>query len=612
MALRSTKNRLSEALRSTLNEVVWVSLLFAAAGALIALRYLTGLPNERAWQSVYVFGAAAGVFFVGHFVLLLLLVLPLTRLSPKAARAGTFALTFALLVALVTDTFVYQQYHFHINWVMIDLALVGGRDVFSFSTGMMLRIAFLVVCLGLLAAVLVWVGARLKNRAGSAWLCLAVLAGYVAVNGVHAYAVSQGVKSVTVLKERIPLYFPIRGNRLLAKFGLEPVVQDTVKLGEVVGSFKYPLNTLTYGKGSGLNVLILAIDSLRADMVDAKTMPNLTAFKQKALAFEDHYSGGNATRAGIFSLFYGLPPFYWDSALASNVPSAMVSGFQSAGYDVTAFTTATLLRPEFYATVFAGVPNLRMGSTKGNGVAARDVESVDDFEKWLTTKAPNKKFLSFMFLDSAHALDFPADLDVPYKDYWKTVDRLRLSPDFDPKPFLNRYKNSAYWQDVLIGRVLGILKKTGRLKDTIVIVTADHGEEFNDSKLNYWGHNGNFSKAQIKVPLTVYWPGMTPQTINYRTTAYDVSTTLMKRILNVQNPTQDYSVGRDLFETTPRDVFYAGSYNEDAMVAGDDVLLVKISGAMEGHKLDDWRETETGPLKALVPDYLKMRGKYRQ
>ena len=145
MALRSTKNRLSEALRSTLNEVVWVSLLFAAAGALIALRYLTGLPNERAWQSVYVFGAAAGVFFVGHFVLQLLLVLPLTRLSPKAARAGTFALTFALLVALVTDTFVYQQYHFHINWAMIDLALVGGRDVFSFSTGMMLRIAFLVV-----------------------------------------------------------------------------------------------------------------------------------------------------------------------------------------------------------------------------------------------------------------------------------------------------------------------------------------------------------------------------------------------------------------------------------------------------------------------------------
>ena len=452
----------------------------------------------------------------------------------------------------------------------------------------------------------------MKNRAGAAWLCLAVLAGYVAVNGVHAYAVSQGVKSVTVLKERIPLYFPIRGNRLLAKFGLEPVVQDTVKLGEVVGSFKYPLNTLTYGKGSGLNVLILAIDSLRADVVDAKTMPNLTAFKQKALAFEDHYSGGNATRAGIFSLFYGLPPFYWDSALASNVPSAMVSGFQSAGYDVTAFTTATLLRPEFYATVFAGVPNLRMGSTKGNGVSARDVESVDDFEKWLTTKDPNKKFLSFMFLDSAHALDFPADLDVPYKDYWETVDRLRLSPDFDPKPFLNRYKNSAYWQDVLIGRVLGILKKTGRLKDTIVIVTADHGEEFNDSKLNYWGHNGNFSKAQIKVPLVVYWPGMESQTVDYRTTAYDVSTTLMKRVLNVQNPTQDYSVGRDLFETTPRDVFYAGSYNEDAMVAGDDVLLVKISGAMEGHKLDDWRETETGPLKALVPDYLKMRGKYRQ
>ena len=87
MALRSTKNRLSEALRSTLNEVVWVSLLFAAAGALIALRYLTGLPNERAWQSVYVFGAAAGVFFVGHFVLQLLLALEPQGRSCRHLRA---------------------------------------------------------------------------------------------------------------------------------------------------------------------------------------------------------------------------------------------------------------------------------------------------------------------------------------------------------------------------------------------------------------------------------------------------------------------------------------------------------------------------------------------
>lgn len=84
------------------------------------------------------------------------------------------------------------------------------------------------------------------------------------------------------------------------------------------------------------------------------------------------------------------------------------------------------------------------------------------------------------------------------------MDRLELSPEFDSAPFFNRYKNLAYWQDVLIGQVIDIFEKSGRLENTIVIITADLGEEFNDSKLNYWGHNGNFSKAQIQIPLVIY------------------------------------------------------------------------------------------------------------
>ena len=607
-----TRRKLSDSFRAQLNETVWLSVLFAVAGALIALRYLTGLPDAQWWQSVYVFLAACGVFFVGHLLLQAALVLPWARFKSRWRRLVAFLLTLFLLVALVADTFVYQQYRFHINWPMIDLALVGGREVFAFSTGMWLRIAFLVCCLAGFSGLLVWLAGKLQSRGRAVWWCLAILVGYVVVNGVNAYSVSQNVKTVTVLTERIPLYYPIRANRLLTKFGLVAVGDEKLNLADKSGSFRYPLNPLQYGKSQDLNVLILAVDSLRADVVDEKTMPNVTAFKKKAITFLDHYSAGNATRAGIFGLFYGLPPFYWQSALSTNIPSAMVTGFQQAGYEVSTFTTSTLMRPEFYATVFSSVRPLRMGSERGSGVAERDVESVDDFEVWLENRDPEKKFMSFMFLDSAHAVTFPSDLDVPYKDYWKDVNRLELGPDFDPVPFFNRYKNSAFWQDVLIGRVLKILEKNGRLNDTIVMITSDHGEEFNDSQLNYWGHNGNFSKAQIQIPLVVYWPGMKPSTINYRTTAYDVSATLMKRVLNIQNPLEDFGVGKDLLDASPREVFLAGSYNEDAIVAGDKVLLIKMSGAMQGHSLKDWKEIDDDGLKKWVPLYLQMRGKYRQ
>lgn len=390
------------------------------------------------------------------------------------------------------------------------------------------------------------------------------------------------------------------------------VGEEKLSLSEKVGSFRYPLNELTLGKGTDFNVLILAIDSLRADVVDAKTMPNLTKLQQRAMVFREHYSAGNATRAGVFGLFYGLPPFYWQSALSTNVPSSLVSGFQQAGYEISAFTTATLLKPEFYATVFSSVRPLRMSSDKGETTAERDQDSVDDFEEWLGRLDSNKRFMSFMFLDGVHALDFPKELDVPYDEYWEEVDRLKLSPDFDPREYFNRYKNAAYWQDVLIGRVLQILEKNGRLDDTIVVVTSDHGEEFNDSKLNYWGHNGNFSDAQIKIPLVISWPGMPAQQISHRTTAYDVGATLLKRVLEVQNPIEDFSVGKDLFDPKGREVFFVGSYNEDAIVAGNEVLLIKMSGALEGHSLKDWKEIDAAPLKKWVPAYLQMRGKYRQ
>lgn len=209
------------ALRTQLNEIGWLAVLFAVVGATVALRYMTGLLGTQWWQYLYVFGAAAGVFFIGHFLLQLWLVLPLSRLSSCGGRGMAFGLTFILLVSLVTDTFVYQQYRFHINWAMIDLAFVGGRDVFSFSTGMILKIAFLVGCLARLSFIVVWSTTRLKIKA--IWPCVCILVGYLAVNAVSAYSVSQNVKPVTVLAERIPLYYPIRANTLLSKFGLVAV-----------------------------------------------------------------------------------------------------------------------------------------------------------------------------------------------------------------------------------------------------------------------------------------------------------------------------------------------------------------------------------------------------
>lgn len=596
--------------RGQINEIAWLAVLFSVVGAVIASRYLTGLASTQWWQYLYVIVAAAGVFFIGHVLLQVLLVLPVVRLNTKLGRTVAFGLTWILLIALVTDTFVYQQYRFHINWAMIDLALVGGNEVFTFSVAMMIRIVLLIIVLGIMAAALVW-GAT-KNRGKALWPCVVILTSYLCVNLVNAYSVAQNIKSITVLSDRVPLYYPIRANTFLSRLGLVVLQEEQINRPNVFTAFRYPLNNVVYGKGENLNVVIVAIDSLRSDVVTPEIMPNLTKIAKGGISFQDHYSSGNATRSGIFGLFYGLPPFYWQAALSSSTSPALMNGFIDAGYDIGVFSTATLKRPEFYSTVFSRVRPLRMGSEGSGGVIDRDIESIKDFENWLSNRDVNQKFMSFIFLDSVHAVAVPESEQLPYKNYWEDINHLELGPDFDPVPYFNRYKNSAYGADILIGKILDILRDKKLLSNTVVVVTSDHGDEFNDSGLNYWGHNGNFSQAQIKIPLVMYWPGINAQVVKHRTTAYDVSATLLKRVLAAQNPLEDFGVGQDLFDSKPREVFFVGSYNEDAIVAGDEVLLIKMSGALEGHSLKDWKEIDSAPLKKWVPAYLQMRGKYRQ
>ncbi len=596
--------------RGQINEIAWLAVLFSVVGAVIASRYLTGLASTQWWQYLYVIVAAAGVFFIGHVLLQVLLVLPVVRLNTKLGRTVAFGLTWIFLIALVTDTFVYQQYRFHINWAMIDLALVGGNEVFTFSVAMMIRMVLLIIVLGIMAAVLVW-GAT-KNRGKALWPCVVILTSYLCVNLANAYSVAQNIKSITVLSERVPLYYPIRANTFLSRFGLVVLQEEQINRPNVFTAFRYPLNNVVYGKGEDLNVVIVAIDSLRSDVVTPEIMPNLTKIAKGGISFQDHYSSGNATRSGIFGLFYGLPPFYWQAALSSSTSPALMNGFIDAGYDIGVFSTATLKRPEFYSTVFSRVRPLRMGSEGSGGVIDRDIESIKDFENWLSNRDVNQKFMSFVFLDSVHAVAVPESEQLPYKNYWEDINHLELGPDFDPVPYFNRYKNSAYGADILIGKILDILRDKKFLSNTVVVVTSDHGDEFNDSGLNYWGHNGNFSQAQIKIPLVIYWPGINAQVVKHRTTAYDVSATLLKRVLAAQNPLEDFGVGLDLFDSKLREVFFVGSYSEDAIVAGDEVLLIKMSGALEGHSLKDWKEIDAAPLKKWVPAYLQMRGKYRQ
>ena len=106
---------------------------------------------------------------------------------------------------------------------------------------------------------------------------------------------------------------------------------------------------------------------------------------------------------------------------------------------------------------------------------------------------------------------------------------------------------------MLLGKVFDAIEEreaaTGR--KALVILSGDHGQEFNENLHNYWGHSSNFSKAQIRVPLVVRFPGGDDagKVLGHRTTHYDVVPTIMGRYLGVENEPEVYSLGYDLTDS---------------------------------------------------------------
>jgi hypothetical protein len=179
---------------------------------------------------------------------------------------------------------------------------------------------------------------------------------------------------------------------------------------------------------------------------------------------------------------------------------------------------------------------------------------------------------------------------------------MQLKPDFDPKPYFNRYKNAVRYADKNISEILETLKKDGLLDNTIVVISSDHGEEFNDNRQNYWGHNGNFTKFQAKIPLVIHWPGKSAQTVTRRTSALDIVPTLLTEVLGCSNPVSDYSSGRSLWNTSERPFVFVSNYSRNALVEPDRITQIDEKGVLtvtDSHN----RKITSKPAPDLVREF---------
>ncbi|MCL1602612.1 sulfatase-like hydrolase/transferase [Succinatimonas hippei] len=593
---------------------------FAVLNLPLALYYSTFFApdfNKSSAGVLMTFAAAAiGLFFI-YFLLGGLIFLFVPALLKKKWGKGFifYGVIIALLlqIVLAVDAHVFSLYRFHVNLAMLDLFVNGGGQIISFSTATILSIVLeVVVLLFFSAAAVILAFSFAKKSRKVIYFAVIAISLYLGANLVHAFASAKAVLSITEIANRLPVYKPLTMNSFLIKLGYiteDDIANRKVHVGQS-GFFKYPKEKLQYAPvEKKLNVLWLAIDTLRYDAFTKEIMPNTYAFSENGYVFNDHYSSSNSTRGGIFGLFYGLPPSYWQVALSAGIPAAIVQATRDQNYALGVFTSATVFKPEFHNTVFVGEKNLRPQSD-GNNVFERDADAINDFAEFLgKRKADNKNFFSFIFLDNVHSTAVPEGFKGPFQPAWTTVNHLALKEDTDPTPYFNLYKNSVYYADLNIKKVLDLLKDNGYDENTVIVITSDHGEEFNDNGDNFWGHNSNFTNAQIKIPLIIKWPGKGRGSVDMTTSAYDLTATILPEVFGVTNPISDFSIGQNLFNLKPVNYVLCGSYLENAIVEKDRIVLIDELGMLR-FKDKHYNDTDNTARDAYLLDAVRTFSEY--
>jgi len=558
---------------------------------IIALQYIKFLENIDGFflKPFLIVTATSHFFLIGALPLLFSLLIYFTTLSKIVTKTINIILSVFILIVVKLDATIFEQFRYHISPIVLKLVF-GKRasDIFQFSfTNIVLALLF-IVGLVLLQLFFYFLSNKKVNQNSNLRLkpTLVLFTLFVLLsNVIYAWSDANYFRPVTQFKNVFPLYYPLTADSLMMKLNL--VDEEKIRRNEKMAidseakNIKYPLNAITAKKSNTQkNILYIVIDSWRKDFMSEQITPNIYKFSKNCQLFQNHSSGSNMTTGGIFTIFYGIPATYYDTFTGQQIAPVFISELQRQNYEMLIFSSSNLENPPFNRNVFANVPNLELFTT-GETPSERDSEIN---KKWLSNieKTDNKKpFFGFLFYDSAHGFDYPKNYKLPFSPSLSEVNFLDLNDDYNPKQLINRYKNSLHFVDSLVGEVLLNLDKKGVLKNTIVVITSDHGQEFNDNKKGYWQHGGNFSDYQIGVPMLVFDASKAPKIQSQQTLHYDIVPTMMKNYLGIKNNFIDYSFGQDLYQPCHREGFICGYNQRFAIIEKNQIINIYPSGLFD-------------------------------
>jgi arylsulfatase A-like enzyme len=293
-----------------------------------------------------------------------------------------------------------------------------------------------------------------------------------------------------------------------------------------------------------LNVIVISVDSLRADMPWAgyprPIAPRLTELEKRAVSYTRSYAISSYTSMSLGGLLGGKYPsemkrdgFFFGTYPKDDLLFPEI--LQAAKIHTLGAHAHGYFRDQTFQQGFDRwevVPNLKWSNTTDENVTSAPHEALA--EKLLSEKAcdEGRFFAWFHFMDPHDG--YQSHADVP--PYGKTI--------------RDRYDAEVTYTDRYIGKLLDFIAAKPWAARTAILVTADHGEAFGEHK--QYAHGFELYENLVRVPLFFVVPGADARHIDTATSAIDIAPTILDLFGLPPEPTfEGKSLVPELFGAAP-------------------------------------------------------------
>jgi arylsulfatase A-like enzyme len=271
------------------------------------------------------------------------------------------------------------------------------------------------------------------------------------------------------------------------------------------------------------NFLFIMVDALRADHLHfmgypRETSPNMDNLAANGLVFTQAVSQYPSTGISVPSMLSGMYPEYmaWGRPsrrseyvlLDENVLITDVlrrNGYQTVAI-VSSWVSRNIRGLKKHFDHFQSLYPHALWKDKVRDSSKLGVrEAIRFFEKY----DGERPFFMFLHMEDPHE---------PYTNHPPP------GTTFGTRK-VDRYDSDVHWTDLWLGFLLGYMEQEPWFDETIIIIVADHGEEFHEHGKGYHGHQ--IYQESIWVPLLIYAPGIEPSRVDRRVGLLDLFPTIL-------------------------------------------------------------------------------------